>query len=119
MAKLLVVEPDAQQRASFRETFEKAEYEVIEAESASAAVDACATDHPDVVLLDPYLGRFLGLTKGKWVAEASHRCGSARIVVLADEKDQGAFEAIGPDAVVSRDAKPEDLIATVSSLLAG
>ncbi len=38
MAKLLVVEQDDERRARYRETFEKANYEVIEARSATEMI---------------------------------------------------------------------------------
>jgi len=117
MAKLLVVEADARQRAVYREVFENARHQVIEAESASEAVDVCMSEHPDLVLLDPHLGRFLGLSKGKWVADASHRCGTAPVVVIAEESECEEMEKLGPDAVVAKDMPADELIETVTSLL--
>ena len=100
MDKLLVVEPDDELRSRYGEAF-----------------DLCEHDHPDLVLLDPHLGRFFGLTKGRWVAEQSHHCSSAPVVVMAEECEQQELESFGPDAVVPRVAKPEDLVEKISSLL--
>ncbi|HAA77252.1 TPA: hypothetical protein DCE37_19240, partial [Candidatus Latescibacteria bacterium] len=70
------------------------------------------------VLLDPHLGRFLGITKGKWVAEETHRCGETPVVVLADEAEAKVLqEELVPDSVVALDASPDALIKAVSSLL--
>ena len=117
MAKLLVVEQDSEQRESFRQMLEGAAHRVIEASTATEAVEACAQEHPDLVLLDPHLGRFLGMTKGKWVAEQTHACGSAPVVVVAEDEDRSELDELGPDAVVSRDAGPEELLQTVANLL--
>ncbi|MBS12523.1 MAG: hypothetical protein CME19_13075 [Gemmatimonadetes bacterium] len=118
MAKLLVVEPDDQPTRRLRETFEQADYEVIEARTASEAVEVCQGENPDGGLLDPHLGRFLGITKGKWVAEETHRCGETPVVVLADEAEAKVLqEELGPDSVVALDASPDALIQAVSSLL--
>ena len=49
MAKLLVVEQDDERRARYRETFEKANYEVIEARSATEMIMS-KDSGPDVLV---------------------------------------------------------------------
>ncbi|MDP2999666.1 MAG: response regulator, partial [Bryobacterales bacterium] len=57
MARLLVVEDDADQSELRRLLFERAGHEVEVAARARAAARACATRPPDVVVMDLHLPR--------------------------------------------------------------
>lgn len=117
MKKLLVVEQDDERRRQYREAFERAEYEVTEAHSATEAIEFCKQVQPDLVVIDPDLGRYLGITKGRWVAEETHRCCSAPVIVVAEDASLPEIALFRPDAVVSRSSGPAGLVRAAADLV--
>ena len=61
MARLLVVDDNADIRSALRELLEDAGHEVIDATNGFEAVDRALADRPDVVLLDLLMPRFDGI----------------------------------------------------------
>lgn len=118
MPKLLVVESDDSLRARYRTWLEGARYEVVEARTASEAIARCRTDHPDLVVLDPHLGQFLGLPKGRWVAEEAHRNTRAPVVVVTGEAERADAAPLRPDAIVTVESGPSALVETVGRMFA-
>jgi response regulator RpfG family c-di-GMP phosphodiesterase len=118
--RLLLVDDDAGFRALLRTTFELADVEVEEAQSAAEAAIAICTGRPDVLVLDVRMPGMDGLafcTKLK-SNPATSDIGIV-LVTGALEGTADAARAAGADAFVRKPFSPIELIAVVERLVGG
>jgi CheY-like chemotaxis protein len=97
------------------------DYEFEEAETVSEAIEAAERFHPDVVLVDVMMPGGSGLDVVRRLAD-DPVLGDAQCVVVsafAAETDQHEAREAGARAFVSKPFDPDDLSATVASLLVG
>ncbi len=114
-ARILIVDDDEDYRASTRAMLEAEGYEVIEADSGSAGVDAARSQRPNLIVLDIMMESPI---EGYNVVQALKHCGGADIeeipiVMVSSVRDDpstifpmaGDLPMITPDAYF---AKPLD-----------
>jgi CheY-like chemotaxis protein len=95
------------------------EYEFEEAGTVSEAIDLVERFRPDVVLVDVMMPGGSGLDVVRYLAEhpALGTAGSVVVSAFAAEADQEEAREAGAAAFVSKPFDPDDLSATVASLL--
>lgn len=114
--RVLVVDDEPHIRRLLRTALERADYRVIEAETASDALAALAAAHPDVVLLDLGLPDRDGL---ELVPLIKQRSDATLLVVSAREATGQKVAALdlGADDYVSKPFDTEELLARVRTAL--
>jgi two-component system phosphate regulon response regulator PhoB len=97
------------------------DYEFEEAETVSEAIEVAERFHPDVVLVDVMMPGGSGLDVVRRLADDPVLREAQCIVVsaFAAETDQHEAREAGATAFVSKPFDPDDLSATVASLLVG
>jgi CheY-like chemotaxis protein len=97
------------------------DYEFEEAETVSEAIEVAERFHPDVVLVDVMMPGGSGLDVVRRLADDPMLRDAKCIVVsaFAAETDQHEAREAGATAFVSKPFDPDDLSATVASLLVG
>ncbi|MBI4876883.1 MAG: response regulator [Acidobacteria bacterium] len=118
MARLLVVEDDADQRELRRDLLARAGYEADAAADAAGADTACARRVPDLVVMDLHLPR---IEQGTALIRRLKALNPVpRVVVLTgnEAEFQAQPEAAMVDAVVAKPCRSARLIKIVSRLLA-
>jgi two-component system phosphate regulon response regulator PhoB len=97
------------------------DYEFEEAETVSEAIEVAERFHPDVVLVDVMMPGGSGLDVVRRLADDPVLREAQCIVVsaFAAETDQHEAQEAGATAFVSKPFDPDDLSATVASLLVG
>jgi len=97
------------------------DYEFEEAETVSEAIEVAKRFHPDVVLVDVMMPGGSGLDVVRRLADDPVLREAQCIVVsaFAAETDQHEAREAGATAFVSKPFDPDDLSATVASLLVG
>jgi two-component system KDP operon response regulator KdpE len=116
MAKVLVIDDEAQIRRFLRAGFELHEYKVIEAENAMSGLRAAMIERPDLVILDlnlPDLG-------GSDVLERIRSWSNVPVIVLsiqADEHEKVRLLGLGADDYVVKPFGIAELLARVEAAL--
>lgn len=97
------------------------DYEFEEAETVSEAIEIAERFHPDVVLVDVMMPGGSGLEVVRRLADDPVLREAQCVVVsaFAAETDQHEAREAGATAFVSKPFDPDDLSATVASLLVG
>jgi CheY-like chemotaxis protein len=97
------------------------DYEFEEAETVSEAIEAAERFKPDVVLVDVMMPGGSGLDVVRRLADDPTLRDAQCVVVsaFAAETDQDEAREAGATAFVSKPFDPDDLSATVASLLVG
>lgn len=122
MARLLVVEDEADIALVLRIKFGRAGYDVTLARDGAAGVAAATTDRPDVMLLDVMLPKLDGYQVCR--AVKGHYAGdpAAPLIVMLSARSQATDRQRGIDAgcddYVLKPFRPADLLARVDALLA-
>ena len=95
MKKILVVDDERQIRRALGLNLTAREYQVVYADTGEAAMEAAATEHPDLVLLDLGLPGFGGIA----VIEALRCWSTVPIIVLtARDDERSKVSALGAGA---------------------
>jgi putative two-component system response regulator len=117
--RILLVDDDPGLRMLLRTTFEVADIEVDEAESAAAARRRIARRKPDVIVLDVHMPGLDGL---EFTAElkSDARTAAIPIVLLTGSGgDDQRLEAAGADAMMRKPFGPLELLSLVERLAGG
>ncbi len=101
-ARVLIVDDDPGMLILLEETLVDAGFDVVSANSGEKAVAACASQQPDLVLLDINMPGMDGI---RCCAEIRSRCGTAFPIVMVTSVDdaisiQSAFEAGATDFIL-------------------
>lgn len=113
--KVLVVEDDASLRVVIRMVLERGGYEVDEAAHGRAALESVAASRPDVVLADMKMPIMGGLELIERLRSNSTSAGIPVVLLSGGEFNEGHPAS----ALVTKPFEPADLLATISSVLAG
>ena len=112
MARILIVDDDAQIRYMMRIILERAGHDVIEAVNGSTGLAAARRDEPDIVVTDLLMPVMDGAAL---IAALKRRTAAARprIIVVSAHRDGET----GADAWVDKPFHPNRLVDTVHGLL--
>jgi putative two-component system response regulator len=118
--RILLVDDDPGLRTLLRTTFEVADVELVEAESAEVARRAIAVEHPSVIVLDVQMP---GMTGIEFCRELKDDPSTREIpVVLLTGSEGGTAEAAeeaGADAFVRKPFSPLELLSVAERLAGG
>jgi CheY-like chemotaxis protein len=116
MVRILIVEDDDNQRLLYRETFEDAGYEVLEAQNGREAVTRIERDPPDAVVLDINMPGMDGLQTLVRIHDLNPRMPVVLNSAYAAYREQ--FVSWIADAYVTKSSNPDELKDTVRTVLA-
>lgn len=116
MAKVLIIDDHANVRLVYREAFEAAGYEVIEAPDGRKGVDAYKSERPDLVVTDIEMPELDGHSV---ISEIRQVTPDARIVAVtgAGLHHLPVAHDLGADRIFEKPLRPRDLVAAVRELL--
>src|SRR5918993_641752 len=115
-SRILIVEDDSRTSASVALYLRHAGYDVIEARDGVAALDAAASQRPDLVVLDVMLPGVDGFE----VCRTLRQSGSTPVIMLtarAVEEDKLRGLESGADDYVTKPFSPRELVARVGAVL--
>ena len=115
---VLIVDDDARLREFVRVNLEAEGYEVREAGSAKAGLDALDREPPDLILLDVMMPRVDGWEMLQRVQER-HGVGSIPVIMFSGKAEEGAAEAAtrGAHGFIGKPFDPRALIESTKQLL--
>ncbi|MEM6794329.1 MAG: response regulator [Acidobacteriota bacterium] len=117
MARILIVDDSATDRAMLRECLEKEGHQVSVANDGRAAFGAVESDRPDLVLLDVVMPGDNGF---KVCRKLKKTVDGLRVVMVTSkdgESDKFWGMKQGADAYVTKPVQPSDLVSTVQQLI--
>ena len=115
-ARVLVVEDEPSIREVVSLYLRRAGYQVTVVDNGQAALDALASQLPDLVVLDLMLPRVDGLEITRWLRER----GDTPIIMLTarrEERDRIAGLEMGADDYVVKPFSPQELVSRVRAVL--
>jgi response regulator RpfG family c-di-GMP phosphodiesterase len=116
---ILVVDDDPNLRALLRTSFEVAEIEVDEADSARSAATKIASRHPDVVVLDVAMPGVDGITFCRGLKADPITRGIPVVLLTGDQIAESAGRDAGADGFLRKPFSPLALLTLVERLGAG
>jgi response regulator RpfG family c-di-GMP phosphodiesterase len=116
---ILVVDDDPNLRALLRTSFEVAEIEVDEADSARSAATKIASRHPDVVVLDVAMPGVDGITFCRGLKADPITRGIPVVLLTGDQIAESAGRGAGADGFLRKPFSPLALLTIVERLGAG
>jgi response regulator RpfG family c-di-GMP phosphodiesterase len=114
--RLLVVDDDPNLRALLRTSFEMADIEVDEADSAASAATKIGSRHPDVIVLDVAMPGTDGITFCRGVKGDPFTRLIPVILLTGDATSESAGRAAGADGFVRKPFSPLELLSLVERL---
>jgi response regulator RpfG family c-di-GMP phosphodiesterase len=114
--RLLIVDDDANLRALVRTSFETADVEVDEAESAGAAAERIAARHPDVVVLDVGMPGLDGVTFCRQLKSDPRTRDISVVLLTADADAELSGWDAGASAFLRKPFSPLALLRVVERL---
>jgi two-component system, OmpR family, response regulator MtrA len=121
MPKIVVADDDVDVRMLVALKLRHSGYDVVDVGDGAAAVEACRTEKPDLVVLDLMMPVMSGLEACRAI-KAEPELADVPVVLLtarAQNTDVDAGLAVGADAYVTKPFSPKELAARVESLLEG
>jgi putative two-component system response regulator len=116
---ILLVDDDPGLRMLLRTTFEIAEIEVDEAESAAAAQRRIALRKPDVIVLDVHMPGMTGIEFTRQLKSAPRTADIPVVLLTGSSGGDDDLDAAGADAVMRKPFGPLELLALVERLAGG
>jgi len=114
--RLLVVDDDPNLRALLRTSFEIADIEVDEADSASSAATKIGSRHPDVIVLDVAMPGTDGITFCRALKGDPFTRPIAVILLTGDATSESAGRGAGADGFLRKPFSPLELLTLVERL---
>lgn len=117
MAKILIVDDSAYARRIHRRILESGGHLVVEATSGLGALEAFGLERPDAVVLDLSMEDLNGVEVLQQIREMD---GQARVLVVSADVQRSTTDrvrAAGASGFVGKPVKPDDLLASVASLV--
>lgn len=117
--RVLLVEDDPELRRLYKEAFEHADFEVIEAEDGETAISTVLTHKPEVVVLDLMLPRQGGIAALR-IIRSLPGCRNVPVVILTalpNEEYRESTKDLVQGYFLKTQVKPGDLVTQVTALL--
>jgi response regulator RpfG family c-di-GMP phosphodiesterase len=113
---ILVVDDDPNLRALLRASFEVADIEVDEADSASSAASKIASRHPDVIVLDVSMPGMDGITFCRGLKSDPFTRTIPVVLLTGDATAESSGRAAGADAFLRKPFSPLELLTLAERL---
>ena len=117
-AVILVVDDEANIRTLLRQELEGAGYDIIEAQDGNEALKLAREEKPDLIILDVLMPGLDGFDVAR-VLKQDEGTREIPIMIFSVIDDREKEYKLGVDGYLIKPVDPEQLIATVSSLVAG
>jgi ribonuclease P protein subunit RPR2 len=117
--RILLVDDDPGLRLLLRTTFEVADIEVDEAESAAAAQRQIVRRRPDVIVLDVRMPGMSGIELTERLKSDERTCKIPVVLLTGSGSDEEELVASGADAVMRKPFGPLELLSLVERLAGG
>jgi len=120
MAKILIVDDDAEIREFIKFALKKEGYELDDAGSGKEALKKILEFKPDLMLLDIMMPILDGYSVCKILRDDPKYSPSPKIIILTardSEWDRKLSELVEADSFVAKPFKPEDLISKIEKTL--
>ena len=114
--RILVVDDEAQIRRTLRATLAPLGYDVVDAASGEAALEAMREEKPDVILLDMNLPGMNGLETCRYIRETSDVAILA-VTVRDSERDKILMLDAGADDYITKPFSTGELLARIRAAL--
>jgi len=117
--RILLVEDDPELRRLYKEAFEHAHFEVIEAEDGETAISSMLTTKPDLIVLDLMLPRQGGIAALR-IIRSLPGCRHVPVVILTalpNNEYRESTKNLVQGYFLKTQIKPGDLIVEVAALL--
>ena len=101
-AKVLIADDDRMVRALLHEMLTDMGHTVVEAENGLQAVDLCARESPDVVILDFLMPKLSGLDALREMRAGGQRLPAVLLTALSDGSVRAARGGDAPDAILEK-----------------
>ncbi len=115
---ILVVDDDPSLRALLRTSFEVADIEVDEADSAKSAAEKIASRHPDVIVLDVSMPGMDGITFCRGLKGDAFTRTIPVVLLTGDATSESEGRAAGADAFLRKPFSPLELLTLAERLAA-
>ncbi len=118
--KILLVEDEVDFRMAVRLRLENAGYDVIEAMDGAAGLEMARHQGPDLIILDLMLPKMDGYKVCRFLKfdEKFRHIPVVMLTARAQPTDNETGLAVGADEYLTKPYKPQDLLGTISKLLA-
>ena len=118
--KILLVEDEPEFRLALRTRLEASGYDVIEAEDGAGGLEAARHQNPDLIILDVLLPGMDGFKVARLLkSDTKHRdIPLLMLTVMSQQSDRKMGQAVGVDAYLIKPYQPQELLDTVSTLVA-
>jgi DNA-binding response OmpR family regulator len=116
MPKVLIIDDHANVRLVYREAFEAAGFDVIEAPDGRKGVDLFTSDRPDLIITDIEMPELDGHSV---ISEIRQIQADAKIVAVtgAGLHHLPVAHELGADRIFEKPLRPRDLLAAVNELI--
>ncbi len=118
--RILLVEDEPDFRLAVRIRLEAHGYEVIEAPDGAAGLDLARNQSPDLIILDNMLPKMEGYKVAR-LLKFDEKYRAIPIIMLTARSQQSDKEmglSVGADVYMTKPFKPEELLETMTKLLA-
>ncbi len=115
MARILIANADPIERLILIGSLEGAGHEIIEARDGSHAIELAAQTVPGALVFDEVMPRSGGVAAGRTIRRRSKT--QVPVVLLVSRANLGEQAVRSTDAILAKPIDPEELVATVNSVL--
>jgi CheY-like chemotaxis protein len=115
VARILIANADPTERLILIGALEGAGHEVVETEDGAHAIELAAQTRPAALVLDEVMPRSGGIATGRAIRRRSNP--QIPVVLLVSRANVGEHAVRSTDAVLTKPLDPEELVATVNSVL--
>lgn len=104
-AKILIADDDRLVRALLTEMLVDMGHSVVEAENGQQAVELCARENPDVVILDFLMPKLSGLDALLAMRQRGHKMPAVMLTAISDSSLRAMEGFDAPDAILGKPFK--------------
>ena len=118
--KILLVEDESDFRGALRMRLEAHGYDIIEAEDGAIGLDAARHQNPDLIILDVMLPKMDGFKVARLLKfDVKYKnIPLMMLTVMSQENDRKMGRSVGADAYLTKPYQPQELLDTISTLVA-
>jgi CheY-like chemotaxis protein len=116
-AKVLIADDDRMVRALLHEMLTDMGHTVVEAENGQEAVELCARERPDVVILDFLMPKLSGLDALQAMRQRGHKMPALLLTAISDSSLRAMEGFDIPDAILGKPFKRRQIEKALARVL--